>query len=591
MPITSLTSYYNTTFFGDTNTYTQNQKELALTLDSAAHELGNWRTLVSMSAGGAAFEGGQLAATALFGSFAPLAALPFIAKAFSFAVGAVSDTGLTTLVNQALGNEEGDESFLEKLNTQGTSRLVGLMALGQSFAVMQVMQGVAGAAREAMGENSDGKKQGGMLRQIITGLQCYFGSGMFAGFTGGIVNAAEQRISLKTRHVNVGANPACPPVVWRVFAQNKGRSQGSPLLLTPLPEQGLLTGKPRAIRMQALQGPQGSSAITPEKLGRLLEQAPCAVLITNKSEEIVYANAEALRFLGSDLRGKKFSDILETATTLSDAPEMPRYRPKDSDHSDLSLEARSKPFEEDLTAHFLWEVGKLEKAMIDTVGGIMHDAQAPVRIASSYTGLAVTTLKGLLGKIRAPTLSNLLERLETAQTALEKAYNLQGRWRLILTGSFVKIPIFTLVMENVEIQRELFKRQKITITTDIEENIHIYGRRQSLDSVVTNLLVNAQEAMPQGGSIRVKVFAQDEMAVIEVADTGSGILPENKARIFERGFTTKGIQEGRGIGLYLLKQKVVDHQGNIDFESEVGQGTTFRVRLPLVRNGKKRAST
>ncbi|GEM_PF-4327502 len=201
--VTSLTSYFNTASFGDQNASTRNQKELSLTLDSAAHELGNWKTLISMSAGGVAFEGGQLAATALFGSCAPLAALPFISKAFSFALGAVSDTGITTAVNHALGNGGGDESFLERLNTQGLARAVGLMAVGQSFAVMQVMQGVAGATREAMCEASSQTKPGAVLHQIVMGLQCHLGSTVSGVFGGNMVQGVEQRLRIKTQNMRV----------------------------------------------------------------------------------------------------------------------------------------------------------------------------------------------------------------------------------------------------------------------------------------------------------------------------------------------------------------------------------------------------
>ncbi len=89
-PITSLTSYFNTASFGNQNTYTQNQQELSLTLDSAAHELSNWKTLVAMTGGGAAFEGGQLLANALFAS-TPFCALPLLTHAAAWVAGAIAD--------------------------------------------------------------------------------------------------------------------------------------------------------------------------------------------------------------------------------------------------------------------------------------------------------------------------------------------------------------------------------------------------------------------------------------------------------------------------------------------------------------------
>ncbi|GEM_PF-4531046 len=231
MPITSLTSYFNTSSFGNTNTYTRNQEELSLTLEAAAHELSDWKSLLTMSAGGGFFEGGKLAARVLLGATPTLCAVPFLADVFTFAAGAIADTGLTGVLQQAFGNAgDENETFVDRLTSQGGVRLMGLLGMGQGFMVMQLLQGLASVSRGMLCENSsrgDSRIAPTFPHHLILGLQCHFGSGMFAGLTGGIVNSVEQRISLKTR--NVGANLACPPVVWRVFAQNKGRSQGSPL--------------------------------------------------------------------------------------------------------------------------------------------------------------------------------------------------------------------------------------------------------------------------------------------------------------------------------------------------------------------------
>ncbi|GEM_PF-4641832 len=208
-PITSLTSYFNTTSFGDRNAYTRNQKELALTLDSAAHELGNWKSLLAMSAGGGGFELGKFAATAFFGSAAPLCAIPLLTRAFTFMAGAAADTAFTRTVNSFFGNE-GEESFFEQMRSQGGIRLMGSVGLGQSFFVIQLLQGLAMAGQEVICENPSGKKPGGFLHHLVMGLQCHFGSGMFSVFTGGVVNAAEERFRIKSRNMNVE--------IWRLPA-------------------------------------------------------------------------------------------------------------------------------------------------------------------------------------------------------------------------------------------------------------------------------------------------------------------------------------------------------------------------------------
>ncbi len=107
--------------------------------------------------------------------------------------------------------------------------------------------------------------------------------------------------------------------------------------------------------------------------------------------------------------------------------------------------------------------------------------------------------------------------------------------------------------------------------------------RQLLRQAVLNLVLNALEAMPEGGRLSVSLARRGEMAEISVADTGRGIAPEHRGRIFQLFFTTR--PGGSGIGLASAFRVVQLHNGSIDFESEVGRGTTFRIELPLAHTG------
>jgi len=107
----------------------------------------------------------------------------------------------------------------------------------------------------------------------------------------------------------------------------------------------------------------------------------------------------------------------------------------------------------------------------------------------------------------------------------------------------------------------------------------VYVDRALLKQAVLNLVLNAGEAMPNGGQLRVVLSRRGEMAEITVEDTGRGIPPENKQKIFQLFFTTR--PGGSGIGLASTFRIVQLHNGSIDFSSEVGRGTTFRIELPL----------
>jgi CheY-like chemotaxis protein len=97
--------------------------------------------------------------------------------------------------------------------------------------------------------------------------------------------------------------------------------------------------------------------------------------------------------------------------------------------------------------------------------------------------------------------------------------------------------------------------------------------------VLTNLVFNALDAMPWGGSIELLARRSADQVLIEVSDTGTGMSSEVRQRIFEPFFTTKG-ERGTGLGLAMVFGIVRRHNGTIDVESEPGHGTTFRLSLP-----------
>jgi len=108
----------------------------------------------------------------------------------------------------------------------------------------------------------------------------------------------------------------------------------------------------------------------------------------------------------------------------------------------------------------------------------------------------------------------------------------------------------------------------------------IFADPDHLVQVFGNIMLNAVQAMPQGGRLVVKSEAPGPGRVaVSVADTGAGIPEENLGKLFEPLFTTKA--KGIGLGLALVKTMVEGHGGSIEVQSEVGQGTTFTVRLPL----------
>jgi signal transduction histidine kinase len=122
----------------------------------------------------------------------------------------------------------------------------------------------------------------------------------------------------------------------------------------------------------------------------------------------------------------------------------------------------------------------------------------------------------------------------------------------------------------------------IDIVTHLEPQLSdVHADPVQLKQVVTNLAVNAMQAMPDGGTLTVATRPDGRTAVIEVQDTGTGIAENVLTEIFSPFFTTKDVGEGTGLGLSVVHGIVTAHGGTIEVESEVGKGAKFTVRLPL----------
>jgi PAS domain S-box-containing protein len=108
----------------------------------------------------------------------------------------------------------------------------------------------------------------------------------------------------------------------------------------------------------------------------------------------------------------------------------------------------------------------------------------------------------------------------------------------------------------------------------------VHCHPEQVNQVFMNLLVNAGHAIEGKGDIFIRTWAAGERVAVEMRDTGKGIPAEHLARIFDPGFTTKGVGVGTGLGLSIVHGIVDEHHGTIEVESEIGKGTTFRVWLP-----------
>ncbi len=131
----------------------------------------------------------------------------------------------------------------------------------------------------------------------------------------------------------------------------------------------------------------------------------------------------------------------------------------------------------------------------------------------------------------------------------------------------------------VTLNRKFFQQHNIDIKSSLPELPSVYGSKDKLEQVFMNLAINAQAAMPKGGTLYVKARQEGDNIVIDFIDTGFGIAKEYLDRIFDPFFTTK--PEGTGLGLFVSYGIIQSHNGSIEVESKVGKGTRFTMKLPV----------
>jgi signal transduction histidine kinase len=130
---------------------------------------------------------------------------------------------------------------------------------------------------------------------------------------------------------------------------------------------------------------------------------------------------------------------------------------------------------------------------------------------------------------------------------------------------------------------EKFQRRGIEVRRDFAPVPSVRGEPERLQQLFLNLFMNAADAMPEGGDLCVRLRPLGDEVEIEVADTGAGIEDKDVPRLFEPFFTTKAAGEGHGLGLAVCQGIVADHHGTIEVRSRCGEGTTFRIALPLAK--------
>jgi two-component system NtrC family sensor kinase len=149
---------------------------------------------------------------------------------------------------------------------------------------------------------------------------------------------------------------------------------------------------------------------------------------------------------------------------------------------------------------------------------------------------------------------------------------------------FEPIDIGQVLKETIIFTQHQIVKNKVKLVQELEESLPlIEGHPSQLQQVFTNLILNAIQAMPEGGTLTVQGRKGEGSRTVEISftDTGMGIAEENLDKVFEPFFTTKKVGHGTGLGLSVSYGLIKDHGGEIQVKSQMNQGATFTVILPI----------
>jgi signal transduction histidine kinase/integral membrane sensor domain MASE1 len=302
------------------------------------------------------------------------------------------------------------------------------------------------------------------------------------------------------------------------------------------------------------------------QLGQFIERKRAEELLSRAREELLKTNQDLERRVR-----KRTAELEQTNATL------------------LKHIEEQKSLEEQLRqAQKMESIGTL-------AGGIAHDFNNVLNIIRGYATLIGRQLCGNLEI--ADSLKIIDQEIERGASMVRQLLTIARKTEILLAATNANEVVLTV--------SELIK-QTFPKTIDLELHLDralppVMADPNQLSQALLNLCVNARDAMPTGGKLRIKTApidatemrhrhpgcGTDPHVCIVIADTGMGIDEGVRQRIFEPFFTTKPFGQGTGLGLAMVYGIVKNHNGIIDVESEPGQGTIFRLYLPILRTDKK----
>jgi signal transduction histidine kinase len=236
----------------------------------------------------------------------------------------------------------------------------------------------------------------------------------------------------------------------------------------------------------------------------------------------------------------------------------------------------------DLTERVNLEDQLMQAEKLSSIGllaaGVAHEVNTPLAVIASQAQMLLRQVPP--DNPQAATLEKIIKQAFRASEIVNHLL----KFSRVSGSEYAELDLNKVIRETVSLLDPMLRAAKISLNAQLEPSLPpVSGNYGKLQQVFMNLIMNAHDALPQGGEITLATAAENSTVYVEVTDNGAGIPADQLSKIYDPFFTTKASSRGTGLGLSVTYGIIREHSGKIQVESTVGQGTSFRLEFPAVR--------
>jgi PAS domain S-box-containing protein len=330
------------------------------------------------------------------------------------------------------------------------------------------------------------------------------------------------------------------------------------------------------------------------------------LLVTNRDEQVVFCNPAGRRLLGvkrpiqvgepvaNMANDPELISLVQAAMDLKEGQEMASKELVARIPNDPALMANCAPVKDEkgqmigvvTVLRDITELKELDKAKSTFVSMVAHELRAPLAAIEGYLDVILEGVGGDDPQKMHRILERSRERTRGLLALINDLLAISRMQAGRLAKEKEKLQLGILLKEVAELMKGEALEKKVTIEIRVPDDLPlVQASREDVTRVFTNLLDNAIKYNRQGGRVFLRAGADDAFVRVEVQDTGIGIPKKDVGQLFDEFYRVKSKETraitGTGLGLSIAKKIVEGHNGHIEVESKLHQGSTFRVLLPI----------